>query len=341
MRDLISVIIPVYKTELYLCDCLDSVLASTYTNLEVILVDDGSPDDCGTICDWYATKDSRIIVIHQDNQGLPAARNAGLACARGEYVGFVDSDDKISKNMYEELILAIKEDAADIAACEWTRYEEELHQFNTEEILSRKNHTVIGTEQCLRVVTVEFSTRNYTYTHCGVWDKLYRREKIQQLFIIDSVPAEDLLFNWAYVKECTKMVIVPMALYYWRINTESITHNKDLDRQIMLANSWLKIAGELSILTDKGYNINDNVLEQYLFGMGAYWAHNALWNVVGKRKEALYPEFVKQTRNTVKKYFRKLILSKETAWKVRIPAILFRYCEPIWKVAARLYQRYR
>ena len=95
MKSLVSVIIPVYNVEHYLCQCIDSVLAQTYTNLEIILVDDGSPDGCPQICDEYAAKDKRIVVIHKGNGGLSDARNAGLNICKGEYIYFIDSDDII------------------------------------------------------------------------------------------------------------------------------------------------------------------------------------------------------------------------------------------------------
>jgi glycosyltransferase involved in cell wall biosynthesis len=97
----ISVILPIYKVEKYLKKCVDSVLDSTYKNLEVILVDDGSPDACPQICDDYAKSDSRVIVIHKENGGLCSARNAGLAVASGDYISFIDSDDSISQDGYQ------------------------------------------------------------------------------------------------------------------------------------------------------------------------------------------------------------------------------------------------
>ena len=106
---LISIIIPVYKVEPYLRKCLDSVVQQTYRNLEIILVDDGSPDSCGAICDEYATKDERITVIHQENKGLSAARNAGLDIATGDYIQFVDSDDWIEPDALAT-VLSIAED---------------------------------------------------------------------------------------------------------------------------------------------------------------------------------------------------------------------------------------
>ena len=101
MNNLISVIVPVYNVEKFLVKCVDSILAQTYTNLEIIIVDDGSPDNCPAICDELAKKDSRIKVIHKENGGASSARNAGLDIAKGEYIGFVDGDDYIAKDMYE------------------------------------------------------------------------------------------------------------------------------------------------------------------------------------------------------------------------------------------------
>jgi glycosyltransferase involved in cell wall biosynthesis len=116
---MISIIVPVYKVEPYLRRCIDSILAQTFTDFECILIDDGSPDNCPTICDEYAKKDSRIIVIHQENKGVSAARNAGLDRAKGEWIGFVDSDDWIEPNMYETLLKACTTENGDIAACNY------------------------------------------------------------------------------------------------------------------------------------------------------------------------------------------------------------------------------
>ncbi|MDV4769588.1 glycosyltransferase, partial [Enterococcus faecium] len=113
----ISIIVPVYKVEPYLRKCVDSILAQTFTDFEVILVDDGSPDNSGKICDEYASKDSRVRVIHKKNGGLSSARNAGIDVARGKYLGFVDSDDYIEKDMYELLYDNIVKEQADLSIC--------------------------------------------------------------------------------------------------------------------------------------------------------------------------------------------------------------------------------
>ncbi len=118
---LISIVIPVYKVEPYLSKCIDSILAQTYTNLEIILVDDGSPDNCPKICDEYAKLDNRIIVIHKENGGLSDARNAGIRIVTGEYIGFVDSDDYIDAKMYEILAQKITKYEADISICSYIK----------------------------------------------------------------------------------------------------------------------------------------------------------------------------------------------------------------------------
>ena len=115
----ISVIVPVYKVESYLEQCISSIIKQTYKNLEIILVNDGSPDNCGKLCDIYAKKDSRIKVIHKKNGGLSDARNVALDIATGDYIGFVDSDDWININMYEVLINEAKNEDADIVECKF------------------------------------------------------------------------------------------------------------------------------------------------------------------------------------------------------------------------------
>lgn len=117
MKDKISIIIPIYNVEKYLTRCLESVIHQTYGDLEIILVDDGSPDRCGDICDKYKEKDGRIIVIHQENKGLSQARNAGIEIATGSYIFFVDSDDYIKENMVEYLYNDLKENSAQISCC--------------------------------------------------------------------------------------------------------------------------------------------------------------------------------------------------------------------------------
>ena len=119
INDLISVIVPVYNVEKYLVQCINSILNQTIKNLEIILVDDGSLDNSGKICDEFSKKDDRIVAIHKENNGLSSARNAGLEIANGNYIGFVDSDDWLDEHMYEILLKLIKENNSDISCCDF------------------------------------------------------------------------------------------------------------------------------------------------------------------------------------------------------------------------------
>lgn len=166
MNELISVIIPVYKVEAYLTACVESVLAQTYEQFEIILVDDGSPDNCPAMCDGFAARDSRIRVIHQKNGGLSAARNAGIDAARGEYLAFLDSDDLWTPVFLERLCRAAQETGADFAVCLFRRFRDEppkaLPVSVSAEILSRQEAF-----ECL------FGVRNENMVVAP--NKLYRR----------------------------------------------------------------------------------------------------------------------------------------------------------------------
>ena len=162
MEKKISVIVPVYKVEEYLCRCVDSIINQTYKNLEIILVDDGSPDSCGRICDEYAEKDSRIKVIHKENGGLSSARNAGLDIATGDYIGFVDSDDFIDAEMYSMLYEMIKNADVEISGVNGRSFVEEEHLLPY--IAGRKN---ISKEQSCEEAIKGLLLRTFNSSVCS------------------------------------------------------------------------------------------------------------------------------------------------------------------------------
>lgn len=269
--NLVSVIVPIYKVESYLPECLDSILSSTYTELEIILVDDGSPDNCPAICDEYAQRDSRIKVLHQENQGLVAARNAGLNAASGIYVSFVDSDDAISPLMYEKMVSAIERTDADMAA---SGYCIDRAQLVTQiEQQEGEDHCLTTFDQQLAMLTIAPSVRGFTWTSCYVWNKLYRRAKIRSAFQPECSMCEDLEFNWKYIHSCKKIVLVQHALYMYRMNQQGITGKYKAQRRnpAMIVNSianakmWAMIA--------QNSDIHDAALQNYLDGRSAYVAH--------------------------------------------------------------------
>lgn len=210
----ISVIVPVYNVEKYLNRCVDSILAQTYQNLEIILVDDGSSDNCPQICDDYAQKDSRVRVIHKENGGLSDARNAGLDVATGYYVGFVDSDDYISPDMYSQLYDRIKGDESYIANCIYVR------AFDSGETMpSRVPH---NTDE-------DIATSNYLeelLLHIGdvsVCTKLFPRVLIGDLRFVVGKLNEDLLFMIQLLKNIQGIKFVGQLGYYYYVREKSIS----------------------------------------------------------------------------------------------------------------------
>lgn len=209
----ISVIIPVYKVEKYLPKCIESIVNQTYNNLEIILVDDGSPDRSSEICDKYALKDGRIKVIHKENGGVARARNTGLDAATGDYIGFVDSDDWIETDMYELLMKnAIKYDA-DISMCGETVYE-------NGEIVSAPNS---GEVRLLNRIEAKKSTV-VGGTMGFVWNKIYKRDTVGDVrFSSDYGCSEDLMFVYQLLENTDKIVVDSSAKYNYFRNDGGIT----------------------------------------------------------------------------------------------------------------------
>ena len=158
---LFSIIVPVYKTEAFLRQCVDSILNQTYSDFQVVLVDDGSPDGCGAMCDGYAREDARIKVIHKKNGGLSDARNAGIDIARGEYIGFVDSDDWIEPDYLMSMVLASEKQPADFYLCGFRAYEIEDQRFDVWSNYKISFGKIFGLGADMREILPRFRKRAY------------------------------------------------------------------------------------------------------------------------------------------------------------------------------------
>lgn len=217
----ISVIVPVYKVETYLRKCLDSVVNQTYRNLEIILVDDGSPDNCGAVCDEYAAKDGRIQVIHKENGGVSSARNAGLAVATGDWLGWVDSDDWIELDMYEYMLKSALEQDADIVVCgRIERYPNRSRFFVWE------NTQILNTTQALEKLLENTLMGNY------LCDKLWWRELFQGLTFPVGKTFEDIALAHRLFLRAERVVCLPEAKYNYLQHPDSIVAS------ISLRNRW-------------------------------------------------------------------------------------------------------
>ena len=218
MDPLVSIIIPVYNVEKYLDKCIASVVNQTYQNLEIILVDDGSPDSCPDICDAWKSRDPRITVIHQQNSGLSVARNEGLKLATGEFIGFIDSDDWIEPNMYGLLLTALKETNADIAVCNYQIESKtsKVTQINTESP-ERKQYTP---EEALTKI---FKLRGFICNY--VWNKLYRRTVISDILFPAGKLYEDVPWTAAVIGNSQAIVSIDCPLYHYLIRHDSLTRD--------------------------------------------------------------------------------------------------------------------
>lgn len=214
----ISVIIPVYNVEKYFKKCVESIISQTYENLEIILVDDGSPDRCGEMCDEFAALDSRIKVIHQENRGLCGARNAGLKAAAGDYIGFVDSDDRLSEDMYEYLAVSLEKYDADIVSCRYYRVGREYEGY-----AEKGEYDVLMTgREAVRELINNFVLRSL------FWNKLFRREILEGFSFPEGRTFEGTLTMHRLFLKCRKVVMLSQPKYYYLDNQNSIVNTKNV-----------------------------------------------------------------------------------------------------------------
>lgn len=215
----ISVIVPVYKVEKYLHACVDSILAQTFSDFELILVDDGSPDNCGAICDEYAAKDSRVRVIHQENQGLSGARNSGIDIAEGEYITFIDSDDLVSFDYLELLHSGIMQNKAEVSCCKMRDFQDgENPCCDLAQVGSKAITLLSGRESVLDIYN---GTGNVGICACG---KLYRKQLFRDIRFPLRKLHEDQAIVPILLYKAERVISVDASRYYYRIHSDSITH---------------------------------------------------------------------------------------------------------------------
>lgn len=206
---LISIIIPVYNVEKYLDKCVESVVNQTYRNLEIILVDDGSPDNCPKMCDEWAANDSRIKVIHLENTGVANARNTALRMAAGDYVGFVDGDDYVEPDMYQQLVELAMKYNSDITFCSYQINDEDRGEAGCSEIPK---------DEVMKNVLMG------EYEYGVLWNKLYKSSVVKDLEMPPLKCSEDLPYNYFAIKNAEKFVKTELKLYHYYQNSNSTVH---------------------------------------------------------------------------------------------------------------------
>lgn len=217
---LISIIIPVYNVEHYIEECLDSICGQSYHNIEILVVDDGSTDNSGNICDLYKEKDKRIRVYHKENGGLSSARNLGLEYAHGDYISFVDSDDFIRNDMIESLYAFMSEECCEIAECAFGN--------NCDKSVGK--YKILNKHEALK----EYLSSQYFYPNVSVCNKLYKAQIIKELKFPVGKIHEDYLFQTMALNSVKNYGFVNDEMYNYRVREESITHRvfdyKDFDK---------------------------------------------------------------------------------------------------------------
>lgn len=282
---LISVIVPIYNNEKYIDRCIASIVNQTIDKIEILLVEDGSTDNSLELCKKWATKDNRIKIIHQENKGVSAARNSGLEIAKGKYIGFVDSDDYIEKEMYEMLLKAINIDKKiDLAVCD-IKDDNNSVESNTEvfEIIDKKN-----------VISAKFPLGGY------VWNCIYKREIIlKNLIKFDPkiTYGEDMIFFVNYIKNINNNNVahVKLGLYNYSI-TENSINNSDRDKKIRnIYNCYNSVEIAYGLLIEEKNDANIKLYTQIYIDFFFY--------VFKYNKSIPYQkEFIKKLKN-VKRYF--------------------------------------
>ena len=218
METAISVIVPIYRVEKYLPACIDSILNQTFTDFELILVDDGSPDRCPEICDETAKRDARVRVIHQANAGLSAARNAGIEIAHGEWLGFVDSDDYIAPQFYEKLYQTAQRTDADCVMCSVQNVDESGKSIDS--ALMRVADEVKTGQEVLRKIG-----RDDVTPYLTAWNKLYRRKLFNTLRYPAGRQNEDVFVFAELFCQVQRAVCVAEPLYFYRKRIGSIMNS--------------------------------------------------------------------------------------------------------------------
>ncbi|WP_010237898.1 glycosyltransferase [Clostridium arbusti] len=239
---IISIIVPIYNVEQYLSRCLDSIISQTYTNLEIILVDDGSTDDSWSICKKYAKIDKRIVLIKQENKGVSSARNEGIRIATGEYIAFVDSDDYIDNDMYEILYNLMNENNnIDLAICETVK----------DNIKSKSDISILNRNETLKALFNMKSFRGY------IFNKLFRKsiiEKNNLTFNKDIYICEDLLFCFNYVLNIRNAIYSMEQKYFYIERDDSAIHRSFNVKNLTVLNAY-----ELMLENSKN-NVDTNLL---------------------------------------------------------------------------------
>ena len=313
----VSMIVPVYQVEKYIAQCIESVLNQTFKDFELILIDDGSKDQSGSICDLYAAKDDRILVIHTENRGAAAARNVGLDHASGRYITFLDGDDYLDEHMIARMYEEIEHSEYDMVVCDF------LNLLPDEEdnfIVHLQEETVNGRN----VLEHLKNERNYGLWTI-VWNKIYKREVLENLRFPDGKYFEDEFFSNQLYLFSNQIHVIPDVLCYHRVLASSTMNTQKIENYLDLLDALqerLDIYFKYDYSEDEIYKVLIFLLEPFTKCVGAKFC--------GTNKKRL-----EQTRRFIKRVSRKLMGKKLSFVKKSSLVIIGLFPDLIYRIAIR------
>lgn len=308
----ISVIVPVYKAEAYLSRCVDSILAQTFTDFELILVDDGSPDRSGTICDEYAARDARIRVIHKPNGGLSDARNTGIDASTGDWLMFVDSDDYIAPNMAEALHTAVTQHNADMATCNVKQFGNNPDTPETDWI-KIKSGVYDGIEL--------LKSGDFMPPYVVAWNKIYAKRLWQSLrYPVGRIHEDEFVIHLLF-SACKKVVCLTDALYYYRENPNGITKRP----------YSLSRLDYLDALADRLQYYIDNRLSEYMEPIWVVYFEQLRIKYFLLEDNADTHKRLSECRRTARRFFPDFFKRSKVRLTLKIATLIFLYCPSLYK----------
>lgn len=301
---MVSIIVPIYNVEAYLKRCIDSILNQTYKNMEIILVDDGSLDKCPEICDEYALSDKRIKVIHKQNAGVSAARNDGLAIAKGDLIGFVDPDDCIHPSMYKEMVSYLVSQKCDLVSCSFTRFSTE-DEINTNiEVDSYPKVTLTRDE----AISLSFDKKNKEGFINAVWTLLIRSSIARSVkFDCSLTNGEDTKYSFEALMKTKQVGVLYAPLYNYYKNENGAVASITSKKQVQCINLYYEIY--LSVC-----KINDKALKKEAY---SFFLRNFSHNIFLVNKSDL-----KIFRGLIFKNIFGILRSPDIYWKEKILILL-------------------
>lgn len=318
--EIISVIVPVYNVKPYLKLCVNSILKQTYKNLDIILVDDGSTDGSGEMCDEYLNIDKRIRVFHKKNGGLSDARNYGIKRAKGELITFVDSDDFIAPQMHDILYNNMKNESADISICNSKLI------WSTEEAVSdnnNNNYEILSSKEALKIM---LTNRKF---QSSAWDKLYKKSLFNNIEYPIGRIYEDIATTYKLIHNSNKIIYSSYIGYYYFQRSGSIIHSKFNKKQLDMILAYDEM---IKYFEDNSIDLINEVLAMYVN------ANVIVFKEMSKDKYVDY-DLEKYLKNNIKKYLKIYIESKEFSKKHKLFAIASIYSPKLFKITCSILKK--